>query len=58
VRYSKLFERTVYDQWQEMGGKRFEERLRELTREAMAHQPAPLPEDVIQELDRMQARWA
>jgi trimethylamine--corrinoid protein Co-methyltransferase len=58
VRYSKLFERTVYDQWKEMGAKPFEERLRDLTREAMAHQPAPLPEEVVKELDRMQARWA
>ena len=57
VRYSKLFDRTVYDQWKEKGGKRFEERLRGLTQEAMAHQPAPLSEDVIQELDRMQAHW-
>jgi trimethylamine:corrinoid methyltransferase-like protein len=58
VRYSRLFDRMVYDQWKEMGGKRFEERLRELTQEAMAHRPAPLPEDVIKELDRMQAHWA
>jgi trimethylamine--corrinoid protein Co-methyltransferase len=58
VRYSKLFDRTVYDQWKEMGGKRFEDRLRELTQEAMAHQPTPLPEEVVKELDRMQAQWA
>ena len=58
VRYSKLFDRTVYDQWKEMGGKHFEERLRDLTQETMAHQPAPLPENVVKELDRMQAHWA
>jgi trimethylamine--corrinoid protein Co-methyltransferase len=57
VRYSKLFERSIYDQWKEMGGKRFEERLRDLTHEAMQHQPAPLDEDVLKELDRMQAHW-
>jgi len=57
VRYSKLFERMVYDQWKEAGAKRFEERLRDLTKEAMAHQPAPLPKDVVKELDRMQAHW-
>jgi trimethylamine--corrinoid protein Co-methyltransferase len=57
VRYSKLFERSVYDQWKEMGAKRFEERLRDLTQEAMAHQPAPLAPDVIKELDHMQAHW-
>jgi trimethylamine--corrinoid protein Co-methyltransferase len=58
VRYSKLFERSVYDQWKEMGEQRFEERLRDLTQEAMDHKPASLPSDVIKELDRMQARWA
>jgi trimethylamine--corrinoid protein Co-methyltransferase len=57
VRYSKLFERSVYDQWKEMGGKRFEERLRDLTQEAMEHKPASLASDVIKELDRMQAHW-
>jgi len=53
VRYSKLFERSIYDQWKEMGAKRFEERLRDLTHEAMQHQPASLDSDVIKELDRM-----
>ena len=57
VRYSKLFDRSVYDQWKETGGKRFEERLREITKEAMNHQPAPLASDIIQELDRMQSHW-
>ena len=57
VRYSKLFERMVYDQWKEAGSKRFEERLRELTREAMDHKPAPLTSDVTKELDRMQVHW-
>jgi trimethylamine--corrinoid protein Co-methyltransferase len=57
VWYSKLFDRSIYDQWKEMGAKRFEERLRDLTHEAMQHQPAPLDEEVIKELDRMQAQW-
>jgi trimethylamine--corrinoid protein Co-methyltransferase len=57
VRYSQLFDRSVYDQWKEAGGKRFEERLRELTRVAMDHKPAPLTSDVTRELDRMQAHW-
>ena len=57
VRYSKLFERMVYDQWKEAGSKRFAERLRELTREAMDHQPEPLTSDINAELDRMQAHW-
>jgi trimethylamine--corrinoid protein Co-methyltransferase len=58
VRYSKLFERMVYDQWKEAGEKRFEDRLRELTREAMEHQPAPLAPEVIKELDKMQKNWS
>ena len=57
VRYSKLFERMVYDQWKEAGSIRFAERLRELTREAMDHQPAPLAADITKELDHMQAHW-
>ena len=57
VRYSKLFERMVYDQWKEAGAKRFEDRLRELTREAMEHEPAPLAPEVIKELDKMQKNW-
>lgn len=35
----------------------FEDRLREHTEEAMAHKPAALPEDVVEELDRMQKKW-
>jgi trimethylamine--corrinoid protein Co-methyltransferase len=58
VRYSKLFERMVYDQWKEAGAKRFEDRLRELTREAMEHQPAPLAPEVVKELDQMQKNWS
>jgi trimethylamine--corrinoid protein Co-methyltransferase len=57
VRYSPLFDRSVNDQWKEAGGKRFEERLRELTIEAMNHEPAPLAADITAELNRMQAHW-
>ncbi len=57
IRYSELFDRTVYDQWKEDGEKHFEERLRELTRKAMTHKPTPLAPDVIKELDRMRAGW-
>jgi trimethylamine--corrinoid protein Co-methyltransferase len=57
VRYAKLFERMVYNQWKEAGSKRFKERLRELTREAMDHQPAPLAANISRELDRMQMHW-
>jgi trimethylamine--corrinoid protein Co-methyltransferase len=57
VRYSNLFERTTFDQWNQAGGKKFEQRLQELTLEKMNHRPQPLSEEVIRELDRMQAAW-
>jgi trimethylamine--corrinoid protein Co-methyltransferase len=57
VWYSKLFERMIQAQWLDRGAKRFEERLREQTRKAMAHQPASLPEATLRELDRMARHW-
>ncbi len=57
VRYSNLFERMIYNQWENEGGKRFEDRLREATKKAMVHEPAPLAPEVVKELDRMQAHW-
>jgi trimethylamine---corrinoid protein Co-methyltransferase len=57
VWYSRLFDRTMHAQWVARGARSFEERLRELTAAAMAHEPAPLPDDVVRELDRMQRRW-
>lgn len=57
VWYSQLFDRTILAQWLEKGAKRFEERLRERTQKAMEHQPAPLPAEVIRELDRMAQHW-
>jgi trimethylamine--corrinoid protein Co-methyltransferase len=57
VWYSDLFDRTIHDQWLRAGARTFQERLREQTRQAMEHQPAPLPEDVLRELARMEAHW-
>ncbi len=57
IRYSELFDRSIYADWEEEGGRRFEERLRDQTEKAMAHKPAPLPPEVAEELDRMQACW-
>ncbi|SLM30229.1 Trimethylamine:corrinoid methyltransferase [Desulfamplus magnetovallimortis] len=57
IKYSKLFERMVNAKWVEGGSKRFEQRLNELTLEKMKHRPAPLSDEVIKELDRMQATW-
>ena len=57
VWYSSLFERSNYQKWLQEGGRRFEERLRQITLESMEHEPAPLPEERVKELDRMAAHW-
>jgi trimethylamine--corrinoid protein Co-methyltransferase len=57
VWYSRLFDRSIHAQWLDQGAKRFEERLREQTRRAMEHEPAPLPAEVIKELDQMAKHW-
>jgi trimethylamine--corrinoid protein Co-methyltransferase len=55
--YSDLFDREIYDKWQEDGAKRFSDRLREKTLAAMQHQTEPLAPEIIDELDKMQSRW-
>jgi trimethylamine--corrinoid protein Co-methyltransferase len=57
VWYSDLFDRSIYQTWVERGSPRFSDRLREQTRKAMAHQPAPLPPEVLWEMDRMAQHW-
>jgi hypothetical protein len=39
------------------GAKPFEARLREKTETVMQHQPSPLPEDVLQEMEKMAQHW-
>lgn len=58
VRYSDLFERLIYDQWQNAGAKTFADRLQEITLEKLNHRPDPLSETQVHELDLMQAGWA
>ena len=58
VWYSDLFDRSIHARWLERGGQRFEQRLREQTRKVMEHQPPPLPDDVLTELDSMAKRWS
>jgi len=55
--YSKLFDRTVEDEWLSTGGKRFEERLREQTKKVMEHKPGPIPSEVLTEMDKMEKHW-
>jgi trimethylamine--corrinoid protein Co-methyltransferase len=57
VWYSDLFDRSIYDIWVQKGAKRFDERLREKTLKIMQHQPAPISEDILQELDNMAKNW-
>ena len=57
IKYSDLFDRTVYDQWKADGGKSFEQRLQEITLKKMEHRPEPLPADIIKTLDEMQQGW-
>jgi trimethylamine--corrinoid protein Co-methyltransferase len=57
IKYSDLFERQILEKWQNNGAKQLEQRLQALTLEKMKHRPAPLPKDIIKELDRMQAAW-
>jgi trimethylamine--corrinoid protein Co-methyltransferase len=55
--YSSLFDRTIYANWTERGSKRFEQRLREKTAKVMQHQPAPLPAEVVKEMEKMAQHW-
>ncbi len=58
MRYSKLFDRSVYGQWEADGSIKFSQRLRSLTLKKMAHRPEALAHEIIQELDKMQASWS
>lgn len=57
VWYSRLFDRTIQARWLEQGSRTFEQRLQELTHEAMSHQPRPLPDSVAADLERMSREW-
>jgi trimethylamine--corrinoid protein Co-methyltransferase len=57
VWYSDLFDRSINQMWLANGAKRFEERLRDKTATLMKHQPALLPEEILQEMERMAQHW-
>ena len=57
VWYSNLFDRSNYQSWLEQGGRRFEERLREMSQLKMDHQPRPLAEEVSRELAKLAKNW-
>jgi len=57
VWYSDLFDRSIYQTWVERGSPRFSDRLRAKTEKVMAHQPAPLPAEILREMQRMAQHW-
>jgi trimethylamine--corrinoid protein Co-methyltransferase len=57
IKYSEIFDRTIYEQWEKAGRKTFEQRLQEVTLKKMEIQPEPLPADTIKTLDEMQKGW-
>ncbi|GBC61409.1 hypothetical protein DENIS_2369 [Desulfonema ishimotonii] len=57
VKYSRIFERMFYDEWEKAGSVKFEERLQQVTLEKMEHRPEELDADVVKTLDEMQAGW-
>ncbi len=57
VWYSDLFDRSIQANWLADGARRFEQRLRDKTERLMRHQPAPLPDDILSEMERMARNW-
>jgi trimethylamine--corrinoid protein Co-methyltransferase len=57
VWYSDLFDRSILDEWRAQGERQFAERLREQTKVVMEHEPAPLPDEVLAEMDQMAKHW-
>ncbi len=57
--HSRLIDRQNYDSWLQSGGQDMNDRMREKVHWILAsHQPEPLPEDILQELDRMLERFS
>jgi hypothetical protein len=46
-----------HDCWLEKGAIKFEERLLQKTKQAMAHVPIPLSPGVLRELDQLAKHW-
>ena len=55
---SKLIDRRNYDTWTQAGAKSMNDRMQEKVHWILKHhEPEPLPEDVLAELDRMLERF-
>jgi trimethylamine--corrinoid protein Co-methyltransferase len=57
VWYSDLFDRAIFEEWRAQGERQFAERLREKTQRIIEHEPTPLPDDVLAEMDHMAEHW-
>ena len=55
--YSQLFDRANFEVWSKTGARRFKERLSEQTRKLMDLETAPLPTEILKELDCMEKKW-
>jgi trimethylamine--corrinoid protein Co-methyltransferase len=55
--YSDIFDRKVFDVWLEEGGAKFDQRLQEKTKALMKHQPDPLQDKVLKEIEKMEQGW-
>ena len=56
--YSWLFDRSRFETWSEEGGLSINEKLRDKARKILeSHIPAPLPEEVIAEIQSMEKIW-
>jgi trimethylamine--corrinoid protein Co-methyltransferase len=57
--YPKLFDRGMFDPMKKDLGPDLEDRLNGMARHLIeTHAPAPLPDDVLAELDRLEASWS
>jgi len=56
-KYSEIFERMVHHQWETTGAIELSQRLQEETLKKMSHHREPLSEDILKNLDDMQASW-
>ncbi len=57
VWYSTIFDRYGYNNWVEKGAKDLTTRVRERTLELMMHQPVPLDDEIVAELEQMSRYW-
>ena len=57
VWYSDLFDRSIYANWVKDGELDFNDRLRAKTLRIMEHVPAPLSDEIVAEMDKMQGHW-